>query len=121
MEAEQVVRDFIAAWNRSDFDAAYAMMADDIIWHNIPMEPAVGIDACKALMANFPPTEAIDFETHHIMANGNIVMTERTDRFLIAGRWRNIRLMGIFEVNPDGKIGKWRDYFDLLEFQREFA
>lgn len=121
MNGEQIVLDFIAAWNRNDLDAAFGMMADDIVWHNIPMEPAVGIEACKALMATFPPTEAINFETHHISSKGNVVMTERTDRFLIGGTWRNIRLMGIFEINPDGKIGHWRDYFDLAEFQREFA
>ncbi len=121
MNSEQIVVNFMAAWNRTDLDAAYAMMADDIVWHNIPMEPAVGIDACKALMASFPPAEGIDFDTQHISSKGNVVMTERIDRFLIGGRWRNIRLMGIFEINPDGKIGKWRDYFDMAEFQREFA
>ncbi len=121
MNSEQTVLDFMAAWNRRDLDAAFAMMADDIVWHNIPMEPAVGIDACQALMASFPPAEAINFDTHHISSKGNVVMTERTDGFLIGGTWRKIRLMGIFEINPDGKIGKWRDYFDMAEFQREFS
>lgn len=121
MSPQETVEAFIAAWNRNDLDAAFAMMADDIVWHNIPMEPAVGIEGCKALMAQFPPMEGIEFETHHISAKGNVVMTERTDRFLIGGKWRNIRLMGIFEIDDAGKIAKWRDYFDMLEFQREFA
>lgn len=121
MNVEQIILDFMAAWNRSDLDAAFGMMADDIVWHNIPMQPANGIDACKALMASFPPTEEINFETHHISSKDNVVMTERTDRFLVGGRWRSIRLMGIFEINAEGKIAKWRDYFDLAEFQREFA
>jgi limonene-1,2-epoxide hydrolase len=121
MRPQDTVEAFIAAWNRSDLEAAFAMMADDIIWHNIPMEPAVGIDACKALMAQFPPVEGIEFETHHISAKGTVVMTERTDKFLIGGTWRKIRLMGIFEVDSDGKIAKWRDYFDMAEMQREFA
>lgn len=121
MNAQQIVEDFIAAWNRSDLPAAFAMMADDIVWHNMPMEPAFGIEACKTLMASFPPSDGIHFDTHHIVAKGKIVMTERTDGFLIDGRWRKIVLMGIFEINDDGKIGKWRDYFDLGQFQREFA
>lgn len=121
MTPQEIVETFIAAWNRNDLDAAYAMMADDIVWHNIPMEPALGIDGCKALMAQFPPVEGIEFETHHISANSNVVMTERTDKFLIGGKWRNIRLMGIFEVDAAGKIAKWRDYFDMVEFQREFG
>lgn len=121
MNPQQIVEAFIDAWNRSDLEAAFAMMAEDIVWHNMPMEPAVGIAACKALMANFPPSEGIYFDTHHIVASGQIVMTERTDGFLIGGCWRKILLMGIFEINSDGKIGKWRDYFDLGQFQREFS
>jgi limonene-1,2-epoxide hydrolase len=85
------------------------------------MGPAKGIEACKALMAQFPPIEGIEFVTHHIVAKGNIVMTERTDKFLVGGKWRAIRLMGIFEINTDGKVQHWRDYFDMAEFQREFA
>lgn len=29
--------------------------------------------------------------------------------------------MGTFDVGADGRITGWRDYFDMLEFQREFA
>jgi limonene-1,2-epoxide hydrolase len=121
MSAQQIVEKFIAAWNTGDIDGAYGMMADDIVWHNIPMEPAVGIEGCKALFANFPPIEGIEWITHHIAANGNTVLTERTDKFLMGGKWRAIRVMGTFEINAEGKIAKWRDYFDMVEFQREFA
>jgi limonene-1,2-epoxide hydrolase len=121
MTPQQTVEVFIGAWNSGDLDSVYGMMADDIVWHNIPMEPAVGLDGVKALMASFPPSEGIEFETHHIAANGNVVLTERTDKFLISGRWRNIRVMGTFEIDGAGKIAQWRDYFDMAEFQREFA
>lgn len=121
VNALAIVEAFIAAWNRSDIEAAFAMMAPDIIWDNIPMGPVTGIEGCRALMAQFPPMDGIEFVTHHIMARGNVVMTERTDKFLVEGRWRSIRLMGIFEVNPAGQIAHWRDYFDMAEFQREFA
>ena len=121
MSVQSIVEDFIAAWSRNDMDAVYSMMADDIVWDNIPMGPAHGIEGCKALMANFPPVEGIDFDTHYIAATGNMVLTERTDKFLIGGTWRAIRLMGIFEVNRAGKIQNWRDYFDMAEFNREFV
>ena len=121
MNAQQIVETFIDAWNRQDMEAAFGLMADDIVWHNIPMEPAIGIAGCQALMAQFPPIDGIDFITHFIATSGNMVLTERTDKFLIGGTWRSIRLMGIFEVNEAGKIAKWRDYFDMAEFQREFA
>jgi limonene-1,2-epoxide hydrolase len=121
MSAQAIVEDFIAAWNRMDIPGALAMMADDAVWDNIPMGPAKGMEAIMAVMAQFPPAEGIEFITHHIAANGNIVLTERTDRFLIADKWRSVRVMGVFEINEAGKIQHWRDYFDLAEMHREFA
>jgi limonene-1,2-epoxide hydrolase len=121
MSPQEIVEAFIAAWNRGDAPAAFAMMADDVVWHNIPMEPAVGLAGVQALMAQFPPIEGTEWITHHIAASGNVVLTERTDRFLVAGRWRAIRVSGTFEINAEGKVAKWRDYFDMAEFQREFA
>jgi len=122
MTPVEIVEAFIGKWNDNDIEGAFAMMSEDAIWHNIPMEPAVGIDAMRALMDGFPPVEGIDFESHFIAANGNVVMTERTDKFILeGGKQASIRLMGIFEIGDDGKITKWRDYFDMMEFQREFA
>ena len=72
-------------------------------------------------MDGFPGVEAAGFDTHHIAANGNVVLTERTDWFEMKGRRRTIRVMGTFELNDEGKIAKWRDYFDIAEFQREFG
>ena len=113
MTALAIVTDFCAAWDRLDWQAVYAALADDIVYHNIPMPPCVGIDAFKAFIAGFPVSSA-QFEIHHIVASGNVVMTERTDRFLLAGRQIVIRVMGIF-VLKDSKISEWRDYFDLAE------
>lgn len=121
MSPQQIVEHFIAAWNRLDIAGAFDMMAEDAVWHNIPMGPATGLAEMQAVMAQFPPVEGIEFVTHHIAANGNVVLTERTDKFLVAGKWRALRVMGTFEINTAGKIQHWRDYFDLAEMQREFA
>ena len=109
-----IVRDFCAAWDRMDWDAVTAALSDDIFYHNIPMAPVIGIAAFKAFLTGFP-VSAAEFEIHHIAANGNVVMTERTDRFTIAGKPVVIRVMGVFVVTA-GKISEWRDYFDLAEF-----
>jgi len=41
------------------------------------------------------------------------VMNERNDRFEVNGGWIDLPVAGIFEVNDDGLITLWRDYFDL--------
>ncbi len=110
----EIVTDFCAAWGRLDWDAIHAHLTDDIFYHNIPMAPTRGLDEFKAFFAATPVSEAA-FEIHHIAANGNVVMTERTDKLLIGGTMIVIRVMGVFEIR-EGKIAVWRDYFDMAEF-----
>lgn len=122
MNPQETVEAFVAAWNRRDLDAVYAMMADDVVWENVPLGVAEGIGAVRAMMDGFPPIEACDWTIHAIAANGGTVLTERTDGFTLAGgRQAKVRVMGVFEIGADGRIAAWRDYFDSAEFQREFG
>ncbi len=117
----EIVEKFIQAWNDLDMETAFAMMANDIVWEDVPHGAVEGIPGVQKKMAAFPPMEGCEFINHHIAANGNVVLTERTDKFLANGKWRSIRVSGTFEVRDDGKIAKWRDYFDSKEFDREFG
>lgn len=51
--AEQVVRDFCAAVRDRDPDAIRAFFSDDVVYHNIPLEPAEGIEATMDMMNSF--------------------------------------------------------------------
>jgi limonene-1,2-epoxide hydrolase len=110
----ELVKDFIAAWNRYDLDAVEAMVTPDIVYHNIPMEPCIGRVAFRNFIDSFKAASAT-WETHSIAATGNSVLTERTDKFVFGdGSTMTIRVMGAFEI-AGGKITKWRDYFDPAE------
>ena len=117
----QIITDFIAAWDEFDLEKIYSFMADNIEWTDIPLSTVNGIPQVRAKMDAFPGVEACGFDMHHIAENGNVVLTERTDWFEMKGKRRTIRVMGTFELNDDGKIAKWRDYFDSAEFVREFG
>jgi limonene-1,2-epoxide hydrolase len=123
MTPQQTVEAFIRQWNACDIDAMLALCAEGIVYHNIPMEPVVGIAQMRAMVEGFLGDIAkCDWQTHAIAANGNAVLTERTDIFHFKdGRKAAIRVMGTFEVDDTGRITAWRDYFDMLEFQREFS
>lgn len=123
MTPQQTVEAFITHWNACDVDAMLALCAEDIVYHNIPMEPIHGTTQMRAMVEGFLGDLAgCDWQTHAIAASGNTVLTERTDGFTFKdGRRAAIRVMGTFELNADGKITAWRDYFDMAEFQREFA
>ncbi len=114
MTALTIVTDFCAAWDRLDWPAIHAALADDIFYHNIPMAPCHGLAEFKAFFAPFPLTAA-KFDIHNITATGNTVMTERTDHLHMGENAIVLRVMGVFEIR-DGKIAAWRDYFDMAEF-----
>jgi limonene-1,2-epoxide hydrolase len=117
-EPIEVVRAFCDGWGSPDeIDAALGLLSDDCFYHNIPLDPVEGIEAIRATIDGFSAgVEKVEFETHHIAANGNVVLTERTDSFFFPGNTIALPVMGTFEVNDDGKITHWRDYFDMNQF-----
>jgi limonene-1,2-epoxide hydrolase len=123
MTPQQTVEAFIGHWNTCDIDAMLALCDEGIVYHNIPMEPVHGTTEMRAMVEGFFTNLAgCDWIVHAIAANGNTVLTERTDGFTFKdGRHAAIRVMGAFEIGADGRITGWRDYFDMLEFQREFS
>lgn len=123
MTPQQTVEAFIGHWNSCDIEAILALCAEGIVYHNIPMEPIHGTAAMRGMVEGFLANIAsCDWQTHAIVANGNTVLTERTDAFNFKdGRRAAVRVMGTFELDENGQIAAWRDYFDMAEMQREFA
>lgn len=110
----EIVRRFCDAWPAGDVDALGDFFADGATYWNVPMEPVTGKDAIKATIAGFATGNSIEFRVLHIAAAGNVVLTERVDVFTVAdGRAIELPVSGTFEVDGDGKIVAWRDYFDL--------
>jgi len=123
MTPEEAVTAFIDQWNRNDMEAMLAMCAEEVVWHNIPMEPIRGKAAMRAAVEGFMAgVDGCAWQVHAIAARGNTVLTERTDGFALKdGRTAKIRVMGTFELDAAGRIAQWRDYFDMAEFTREFG
>ena len=120
MSNTQIVLDFIDAWNRMDWDAIVGALAEDVVYHNIPMEEINGREAAAAFINGMQP-EAIHWEMISIAENGNKVLTERVDNFdLPGGKKISLPVMGTFEIE-DGSIKAWRDYFDLATFTSQMA
>ena len=115
MTHSDVVMDFINAWNRMDWDAVEDAFTDDVCYHNMPMQPLEGKAAAVAFIRGMAPKE-VDWEVMNIAENGNVVMTERVDKFVMADdRVVSVPVMGVMEIEH-GKISAWRDYFDLATF-----
>jgi limonene-1,2-epoxide hydrolase len=118
-DATKVVEDFCAAWSRRDVDELLDFFTDDAVYHNIPIDPVQGKDGIRAMLQLFvPPSEEISFEILHIAPAGDVVLTERIDRFRMGGKDVVLPVSGTFEIR-DGKIAAWRDYFDMGAWTRQ--
>ena len=116
-----LVNAFIAALERKDLDAACAMVTDDLEYDNVPMSKVYGPEGLRKALGPFlGGCTGVQWVVHHQVAEGNVVMNERTDRFEMKGRWVEGAVVGLFVIR-DGKIALWRDYFDLAQFQKAMA
>ena len=119
-ESDLILR-MIDGFNKIDLDAIVACFADDAIYDNVPMAAVQGTDAIRATLQGFMGAASeVQWDIVNIVADGGVVLTERVDKFKINNQWIELRVMGTFEVT-DGKITAWRDYFDMNQFQTQFA
>lgn len=114
-----LIRQFIEACVRADPDEFTNYFTEDAIWWNAPWEPVQGREAIReVLRRGAARMVALPWEIRHIAAEGNVVLTERVDYFLVGGMFVKVPCMGVFELR-DGKIVAWRDYWDLGQFERQ--
>ena len=120
--AESVVRKFHAAWLQSDLDELVGFFADDAVYTDGPRGVHRGVDAIRAelgAMVEMVPSTAIDIKV--LVADGGTVMVERVDNFKIAGKTFDLEVAAVFEVDSDGRITRWRDYYDLKSIMERTA
>ena len=114
MNAESVVNQFFAAVERINIDEAVSYLADDVSYENMPVQPVRGKDEVRNLMSAFlAASTEVEWRVLRQHCVDNVVFNERLDRFKMNGGWLELPVAGVFEVNKDGKISLWRDYFDM--------
>jgi limonene-1,2-epoxide hydrolase len=113
MSPLETVHAFLAAAEKRDYDVSLELLAEDVEYQNMPLPAVHGREAVReTLEALLSLCTGFEVVTHREVASGNLVMNERTDRFLLKGEWVDLPVAGVFEV-VDGRITLWRDYFDL--------
>ena len=104
---------------RADCDEFASYFTEDAVWSNAPWEPVTGREAIReTLRRGAQRMVALPWEIRHIVADGELVLTERVDHFMVGESRISVPCMGIFELR-DGKIAAWRDYWDLRQFERQ--
>jgi limonene-1,2-epoxide hydrolase len=120
---EGIVRAFLDANVKGDIDQVLSYFAEGGSyqmnrWH----EPFVG---STAIRGDFERQRALwsDFryELVNVASTGNIVFTERIDTVRMMGKDLATHMVGVFEIDADGRITSWRDYFDMKEVEAQLG
>ena len=108
-----VVAAFLAAASQRDYDAAWALVTDDVEYQNMMLPAVHGKEALRdTLEGLLALCSASEWVTHRQLTAGDTVMNERTDRFRLGEDWVDLPVAGVFVVR-EGRVALWRDYFDL--------
>jgi len=122
MTPTETVTAFIEAIERLDIDAAVALMAEDVLYENVPMRPISGREGVRAALASFLGSASeVSWPVSSQIEQGNRVANERVDRFKIGEGWLEMPVAGFFDVDEQGLITLWRDYFDLATYTEQMA
>ncbi|OYX57618.1 MAG: hypothetical protein B7Y86_05650 [Brevundimonas subvibrioides] len=122
---EDAVQQMLAAWSSDgsiDIDRICESFSEDARWTlYMPDGPTlVGHDAIRTeLERQTTYISAIETEIVLVASTDDMVIAERHDRFMRDGRPVERWVAGAFELNGDGLITAWRDYFDGLDFARQ--
>jgi limonene-1,2-epoxide hydrolase len=121
IDAASVVNNFLRVFESMDFDAALPMLADDCEYTNVPLGTVRGHAGVRSVLEPFfAPIHENEFVVLRTAAEGPVVVVERLDRHRLDHGWRELPVVGVFEVH-DGRITVWRDYFDAMTAARIHA
>lgn len=121
LDPSEIVSTFMKHMENLNYDEALTLVTDDIEYTNIPMGTVHGPEGIRSVLEPFfAPTISNQWVIHSTAVNGSTVFMERLDRHQLSGGWAELPVVGVFELR-DGKIARWRDYFDLATIQNGFA
>ena len=115
------VNAFMQHIESKDIDSAVALLADDVSYENMPIDPISGRDAVRQVLEGFlQPAVHVEWRVLREWEVGGTVINERLDRFQIADGWLELPVAGFFQVE-DGLITIWRDYFDMGSYMSQLS
>jgi limonene-1,2-epoxide hydrolase len=126
-EQEAIVGRFMDLWGdgtieEPDVDAIVAMFTEDAVWQLwIPGGPTLrGRDAIRKDIAR-----QVTFARYMrcgptaVASTDRVVFTERLDTFRSGDVTVQHALVAVFDIEPDGLISAWREYFDPGDVNRQ--
>ncbi|MFZ9231533.1 MAG: limonene-1,2-epoxide hydrolase family protein [Ilumatobacteraceae bacterium] len=119
------VLEFFRSFEGNDVEEAVKHVSDDLEYVNVPFGfeagTVIGPDGMRAvLVPAFTGVIRNEFIVRTTAVAGDTVFVERLDRHQLPNGWVELPVTGVFTVR-DGKIIRWRDYFDMNVFATQMA
>ena len=115
-EPAQIVRDLLSHLAEGRSDAAIALLDEEVEWRNSGLPTVRGRDRVGGMLRDMEK-RGIGFEVrmHHLAADGDIVLTDRTDLLRYGRLESEFWVCGTFRVR-DGRVLLWDDHFSQTSF-----
>ena len=113
-ENEKIVTEFCQSLLGADMAKVVTYLSADVLYHNIPWEPVTGHAGVRQVLDPFihgANCAITRMDIKNTTSCGNVVMNERVETWVKGSVRLELPVVGAFELK-DGKITKWRDYFD---------
>ena len=129
---EGIVREFIkeqeceGTWDDAQIDRILSRMAPDARWHVYAWKrPMTGWDEIRGEMLRQVSVFAnYRTEIKTIVSTDRTVLLERVDSQTIGQKVETpvtLHAVAVVEIDADGKIAAWRDYFDSKEVEAQLG
>jgi limonene-1,2-epoxide hydrolase len=119
---ETVVTEMLAAWGggvkEPDVEKIVSAFAPEGSWTlYMPGGPTIrGREALREeILRQMSYVQLPQCNVVNIASTGSVVVTERVDYFTKNGVRVKHSLAAVYELNDDGQITAWREYFDILD------
>ena len=117
-EPRAVVRRFLTLLDAGDARSAGALLHPKLVYTNVSLPSIRGGERVSRLFERATHHGLrVDIHVHELVADGDSVLTERTDVLRIGRMHVAFWVCGVFHVR-EGRIVLWRDYFDWVDFSR---
>ncbi len=101
-----------------------SMFHEDVRYVGIGKESARGRDAIERLFRKYEASghgiTSLKFDIKHIAENGNAVLVDMVDTFVIDGKEFSGVWSVVFEIES-GKIKFWQEHYDVARFEQMYA
>ncbi|MET7773494.1 limonene-1,2-epoxide hydrolase family protein [Nocardia sp. NPDC005366] len=115
------VREFLTALELGAVGEALELLDPEIVWKNTSLPDVRGAERVGGLLRGLSRDQlGFAVEMHHIAADGDIVLTDRTDILRFGPVRIAFWVTGTFELR-EGRIVLWHDHFSWENFLRGVA